>query len=163
MGGTGIYHIVVAKDRARQEFSNATALLELSRQQQWRQIPFVLEVEGHGKGHVDGLGAGVKRMIQNNCQRSSEIPSIPQIADFLKAYTNSKPICGDKCRKYIQYHVMADDPRQIQSVTCRKTAPHTSGFYMYQSTGTGSCDGALLHVSAGAACRTSLLTAAICS
>ena len=32
MGRTGINHIVVATDRARQEFSNATALLALSRQ-----------------------------------------------------------------------------------------------------------------------------------
>ena len=134
----GLSSVFYVSDRARQEFSNCTALHALSEhdKRHGTRAHHVFEVEGEGKGPVDGLGAAIKRLIRNICSRYPHTPTLFELYTELTRITKSAPIRGPKYRKYKQYRFVLVQPDEISTLTPGDTIPATTKFYQYASTGT---------------------------
>ena len=49
---------------------------------------------GNGKGHCDGIGAGLKRMLGLWAKKRTTIPTVKECVDYLWANTKPKPFCA---------------------------------------------------------------------
>ena len=101
---TGVTRALYFSHRARQELSNATLFRELSYHETRYGIQgeWIFHVEYHGKAVVDGLGAGIKRLLYRECTTSSKIMSPVEAVQRLQQRTKSRPVCG-KFAKFTQY------------------------------------------------------------
>ena len=134
----GLSSVFYVSDRARQEFSNCTALHALSEhdKRHGTRAHHVFEVEGEGKGPVDGLGPAIERLIRNICSRYPHTPTLFEIYTELTRITKSAALRGPKYRKYQQYRFVLVQPDKISTLTPGDTIPTTTKFYQYASTGT---------------------------
>ena len=133
----GLSSVFYISDRARQEFSNCTTLHALSEhdKRHGTRAHHVFEVEGEGKGPVDGLGAAIKRLIRNICSRYPHTPTLFELYTELTRITKSAPIRCPKYRKYQQYRFVLVLLDKISTLTPGDTIPATTKFYQYASSG----------------------------
>ena len=107
----GVTRVVHSSDRARQEFSNGTNLLHLSRHVDNYGVPgeWVFSTPNEGKGPNDALGFAVTKILHERVARGARCPDYVAAAAILRKHTQGKPIRG-KYSVYQQYVFMTVDP-----------------------------------------------------
>ena len=130
---TGVTRALYFSDRARQEFSNATLFLELSHHaaRYGIQGEWIFQVEYHGKAVVDGLGAGIKRLLYRECTASSKIMSPVEAVQRLQQRTKSRLVRG-RFAKFTQYRFTLLEEDKVKALSSGATVKGTTQYYHYK-------------------------------
>ena len=103
-GRGGVSKVVLVSDRSPHEFSNSTTLRFIHDSLKLLCVlaEWVFDMEYHGKDVNDGIGAAMKKMLENWCATLKSIPTDECLA-FLWSHTKGKPINTTNHRKFKEY------------------------------------------------------------
>ena len=137
----GVTRVVHSSDRARQEFSNGTNLLHLSRHVDNYGVPgeWVFSTPNEGKGPNDALGFAVTKILHERVARGARCPDYVAAAAILRKHTQGKPIRG-KYSVYQQYVFMSVDPSDVINVDPGKTVPMITKAFHFRSLESGELE-----------------------
>ena len=133
--------MVHSSDRARQEFSNGTNLLHLSRHVDTYGVTaeWVFSVPNEGKGPNDALGFTVGKILEERVARGATCPDYHAAAQVLRKYIQGTPIRG-KYSVYKQYVFFTVDPSNVNNVDAGKTVPGVTKRFHFRSMKSGDLE-----------------------
>ena len=137
-GRGGVSKVVLVSDRSPHEFSNSTTLRFIHDSLKLLCVlaEWVFDMEYHGKDVNDGIGAAMKKMLENWCATLKSIPTEDECLAFLWSHTKGKPINTTNHRKFKEYRfVLMKGDHAAPPLT--PTVKGIKSFYHFRSGGEG--------------------------